>query len=329
MRVELAGTRAGAVGCRRRVGEFAKAGSQRLGLAAAMLGDPGVLVLDEPTNGLDPEGVRWLRGYLLRLAAEGRTVFASSHALGEVERTADHVLVITYNGRLWSRPRRRHPARRGRASPRGCGLGRGTPARSARRLRPLVPARSTGATSSSRRCWSGLARSRCSECHRPVRANGEWRPRGRLLRGRRRLRHRRRSRSRSRGPAREGAHQRGAAQAAQPHGGMGLLIATLALTVPLTAALERAWGRHGMACCRSTIPGILARVSGHWKPRRAGGADAAPGGALVHPGVPLWHGDVDVPGRTSAPAHPRRQMGVARRGQHRRHGRRPWSSRLP
>ena len=83
----------------RRVGEFSLGMRQRLGLAAAMLGDPAVLVLDEPTNGLDPEGVRWLRGYLRRLADEGRTVFVSSHALSEVEQIADHVLVITH-GRL-------------------------------------------------------------------------------------------------------------------------------------------------------------------------------------------------------------------------------------
>ena len=67
---------------------------QRLGLAAAMLGDPTLLVLDEPTNGLDPPGVRWLRGYVRRLADEGRTVLLSSHALSEVELTADHVLVL-------------------------------------------------------------------------------------------------------------------------------------------------------------------------------------------------------------------------------------------
>jgi ABC-2 type transport system ATP-binding protein len=83
----------------RRVGEFSLGMRQRLGLAAAMLGDPAVLVLDEPTNGLDPQGTRWLRGYLRRLADEGRTVFVSSHALSEVEQTADHVLVIV-KGRL-------------------------------------------------------------------------------------------------------------------------------------------------------------------------------------------------------------------------------------
>ena len=84
---------------RRRVGAFSLGMRQRLGLAAAMLGDPDVLVLDEPTNGLDPPGVRWLRGYVRRLADEGRTVLLSSHALSEVELTADHVLVLSH-GRL-------------------------------------------------------------------------------------------------------------------------------------------------------------------------------------------------------------------------------------
>jgi len=88
-----------AADARRRVGEYSLGMRQRLGLAAAMLGDPSVLVLDEPTNGLDPPGVRWLRGYVRRLADEGRTVLLSSHALSEVELTADHVLVLTH-GRL-------------------------------------------------------------------------------------------------------------------------------------------------------------------------------------------------------------------------------------
>jgi ABC-2 type transport system ATP-binding protein len=88
-----------AADARRRVGEFSLGMRQRLGLAAAMLGDPAVLVLDEPTNGLDPPGVRWLRGYVRRLADEGRTVLLSSHALSEVEQTADHVLVLA-GGRL-------------------------------------------------------------------------------------------------------------------------------------------------------------------------------------------------------------------------------------
>ena len=84
---------------RRRVGEFSLGMRQRLGLAAAMLGDPAVLVLDEPTNGLDPQGIRWLRGYVRRLADVGRTVLLSSHALSEVEQMADHVLLIA-QGRL-------------------------------------------------------------------------------------------------------------------------------------------------------------------------------------------------------------------------------------
>jgi ABC-2 type transport system ATP-binding protein len=84
---------------RRRVGEFSLGMRQRLGLSAAMLGDPAVLVLDEPTNGLDPQGIRWLRGYVRQLADEGRTVLLSSHALSEVEQTADHVLLIV-QGRL-------------------------------------------------------------------------------------------------------------------------------------------------------------------------------------------------------------------------------------
>lgn len=83
----------------RRVGEFSLGMRQRLGIAAAMLGDPEVLVLDEPTNGLDPPGVRWLRSLVRRLADEGRTVLVSSHALSEVEQIADHVLVLAH-GRL-------------------------------------------------------------------------------------------------------------------------------------------------------------------------------------------------------------------------------------
>lgn len=84
---------------RRRVEEFSLGMRQRLGLAAAMLGDPAVLVLDEPTNGLDPLGIRWLRSYLRRLAEDGRTVLVSSHALGEVEQIADDVLLVA-RGRL-------------------------------------------------------------------------------------------------------------------------------------------------------------------------------------------------------------------------------------
>jgi ABC-2 type transport system ATP-binding protein len=67
---------------------------QRLGIAAAMLGDPGVLILDEPANGLDPEGIRWMRDMLRSLAASGRTVLVSSHLLGEVQQLADEVVII-------------------------------------------------------------------------------------------------------------------------------------------------------------------------------------------------------------------------------------------
>ena len=83
----------------RRIGGFSLGMSQRLGIAAALLGDPGTLLLDEPVNGLDPEGIRWIRTLLQRLAAEGRTVVVSSHLMHEMEATADHVLVIG-RGRL-------------------------------------------------------------------------------------------------------------------------------------------------------------------------------------------------------------------------------------
>jgi ABC-2 type transport system ATP-binding protein len=79
---------------KRRVGGFSLGMKQRLGLAAALLGDPGVLMLDEPVNGLDPEGIRWIRGLLRGLAAEGRTVLVSSHLMSELEGTADHLIVI-------------------------------------------------------------------------------------------------------------------------------------------------------------------------------------------------------------------------------------------
>ena len=78
----------------RKVGGFSLGMRQRLGLAAALLGDPPVLVLDEPANGLDPQGIRWLRSFLRELAAQGRTVLVSSHVLPEVEQTADDVLVL-------------------------------------------------------------------------------------------------------------------------------------------------------------------------------------------------------------------------------------------
>jgi ABC-2 type transport system ATP-binding protein len=83
----------------RRVGGFSLGMRQRLGLAAALLGDPAVLVLDEPANGLDPEGIHWLRGFLRHLADQGRTVLVSSHGLAEVAQTVDQVVIIA-NGRL-------------------------------------------------------------------------------------------------------------------------------------------------------------------------------------------------------------------------------------
>ena len=78
----------------RRVGNYSTGMRQRLGLAAALLGDPGVLLLDEPANGLDPEGIAWLRAFLRRLASEGRTILISSHVLSEVEQTVDDVVII-------------------------------------------------------------------------------------------------------------------------------------------------------------------------------------------------------------------------------------------
>jgi len=84
---------------RRRVGGYSMGMRQRLALAAAMLGDPAVLLLDEPANGLDPEGIRWLRGFLRHLAGEGRTVLVSSHMLSEVRQTVDDVVIIA-RGRL-------------------------------------------------------------------------------------------------------------------------------------------------------------------------------------------------------------------------------------
>ncbi|HET8616537.1 MAG TPA: ATP-binding cassette domain-containing protein [Actinomycetales bacterium] len=83
----------------RRVGGFSLGMRQRLSLAGALLGDPGVLLLDEPANGLDPEGIAWLRGFLRHLAAEGRTVLISSHVLSEVQQTVDDVVIIA-RGRL-------------------------------------------------------------------------------------------------------------------------------------------------------------------------------------------------------------------------------------
>ena len=84
---------------RRRVGSYSLGMRQRLGLAAALLGNPALLILDEPANGLDPEGVRWLREFLRGFAADGKTVLVSSHVLAEVTQTVDDVIIIN-KGRL-------------------------------------------------------------------------------------------------------------------------------------------------------------------------------------------------------------------------------------
>ena len=84
---------------RRKAGAYSLGMRQRLGIAAAMLGDPPVVMLDEPFNGLDPEGIVWMRGFLRSLAAEGRAVFVSSHLMSELEDTATHLVVIG-RGRL-------------------------------------------------------------------------------------------------------------------------------------------------------------------------------------------------------------------------------------
>jgi len=83
----------------RRAGKFSLGMAQRLGIAAALLGDPGVLILDEPVNGLDPEGIRWIRDLMKSLAADGRTVLVSSHLISEVALTAEDLIVIG-QGRL-------------------------------------------------------------------------------------------------------------------------------------------------------------------------------------------------------------------------------------
>ena len=94
--IELVGIQSVA---RKRVGGFSLGMGQRLGVAAALLGDPRVLILDEPANGLDPEGILWIRTLLKRLAMEGRTIFLSSHLMAEMAQTAEHLVVIG-RGRL-------------------------------------------------------------------------------------------------------------------------------------------------------------------------------------------------------------------------------------
>jgi ABC-2 type transport system ATP-binding protein len=85
---------------KRRVGGFSLGMRQRLGIAGTLLGDPDVLILDEPVNGLDPEGIQWIRGFLRAQAAQGRTVLVSSHLMSELQDTADHLIIIGRGRRL-------------------------------------------------------------------------------------------------------------------------------------------------------------------------------------------------------------------------------------
>jgi ABC-2 type transport system ATP-binding protein len=94
--IDLVGLRTVA---RKRAGTFSLGMGQRLGIASALLGDPSTLVLDEPVNGLDPEGIHWIRSLLHALAAEGRTIFVSSHLMSEMALTAEHLIVVG-RGRL-------------------------------------------------------------------------------------------------------------------------------------------------------------------------------------------------------------------------------------
>ena len=84
---------------KKRIGGFSLGMGQRLGIATALLGDPSILVLDEPVNGLDPEGIKWIRDLLKSLASQGRTIFISSHLMSEMAMTADHLIVVG-RGRL-------------------------------------------------------------------------------------------------------------------------------------------------------------------------------------------------------------------------------------
>jgi ABC-2 type transport system ATP-binding protein len=101
---------------RRRIRGFSLGMKQRLGIAAALLGDPPVLLFDEPLNGLDPEGVRWVRGLFRRLAGEGRTVFVSSHLMSEMEHTADQLIVIGRGQLIAAEPLAEFAGRGARAS---------------------------------------------------------------------------------------------------------------------------------------------------------------------------------------------------------------------
>ncbi len=108
---------------RKRAGGFSLGMGQRLGIAAALLGDPPTLILDEPANGLDPEGILWIRNLLKGLAAEGRTVFLSSHLMAEMAQTAEHLIVIG-RGRLIADTTRRELVAAGLARAQPCACAR-------------------------------------------------------------------------------------------------------------------------------------------------------------------------------------------------------------
>ena len=112
--LELVGIPAAA---RKRAGGYSMGMRQRLGLAAALLGDPKAVILDEPSNGLDPEGIRWLRGFLRYLSGEGKTVLISSHLLAEVSQTVDDVVIIANGAQCRAGPDQRPAGRADRAGP--------------------------------------------------------------------------------------------------------------------------------------------------------------------------------------------------------------------
>ena len=105
----------------RRVRGFSLGMKQRLGLAATLLGDPQVLLLDEPANGLDPAGIAWLRGLLRGLADEGRTILVASHVLGEVAQTADRVVIVSAGGLRFAGPLDELGGTAPRSNPPSCG----------------------------------------------------------------------------------------------------------------------------------------------------------------------------------------------------------------
>ena len=169
---------------RKRAGGFSLGMGQRLGIAVALLGDPAVLILDEPVNGLDPEGIVWIRTLMKRLASEGRTVFVSSHLMNEMAVTADHLIVIG-RGKLIADcshrgvHRAQHGAGRDRAQPRRRAR---SPRRSARRAaRSSRPA--TGLLT--RHEHRGRAHRRAVRRRRvrPARADAEARLAGRGIHG--------------------------------------------------------------------------------------------------------------------------------------------------